>query len=129
MKKIRTLRKLITDKDYMTKVKIFFSSKTAGDDFDPYEDNYTLANLNPQTIKAYVREVSPETAFYKQYGIHQAGMKEIICDDRYRNWFENCNKIEIDSTEYQTFRAGTGSKTMIVKRPHQMIRVVVSRKD
>lgn len=128
MKKIRVLRKLLKDKNLTTKVKIFFSTKTAGDDFDTFEQNYVFSNLNPQTIKAYVREVTPETAFYKQYGIHQTGMKEIICDERYRGWFENCNKIEIDSIEYQTFKGGTGNKTMITKRPNQLIKVVVSRK-
>ena len=129
MKKIKTIRRLFNKKDLMTKVYIYFSVKEAGDDYDPYEENYVFTNTNPLVIKAYVRELTPESAFYKQYGIHQEGMKEILCDDRYRSWFENANKIEIDGIEYQTFKAGTGNKTLITKRPNKYIRVVVSRKD
>ena len=35
------------------------STKTAGDDFDPYEQNYTYTTLNPLTVKAYVSDLSP----------------------------------------------------------------------
>jgi hypothetical protein len=127
MKDIKFLSKILKDKEFTTKVKIYFSTQSAGDDFDPYEKNYVFANLNPKTIKAYVREVSPEALVWKQYGLHQMGAKEILCDKRYREWFENCSKIEIGSTVYQVFKEGTGNRTIISERPYNMIRVVVSR--
>ena len=129
MKKNTFIEKKLKDSEFTTKIYLYMSSTTAGDDYDPYEANYTYSNLNPLTVKGYVRELTPETAFYKQYGLHQSGMKEIICKDRWRNAFERCNKIEIDDIEYQPFKSGTGGKTLITKRPHHLIRVVVSRKD
>jgi len=127
MKDIKFLSNILKDKEFTTKVKIYFSTKSAGDDFDTYENNYVFTNLNPKTIKAYVREVSPEALVYKQYGLAHMGAKEILCDKRYREWFENCSKIEIGSTVYQVFREGTGNRTIISERPYNMIRVVVSR--
>jgi len=129
MKYKRRILELIKKKDLTTKIYIYMSSKSAGDDFDSYEQNYTNANLNPLVIKGYVRELSAEQAFYKQYGLHQSGMKEILCEEKYRNYFEKCNKIEIDSIEYQVFKSGTGGRTLIEKRPYRLLRVVVSRKD
>jgi hypothetical protein len=129
MQKKRSIENLITKEKLTTKVKIFFATKSSGDDYDPYEANSTFTNLNPITIKAYVHEITPEQAFYKQYGLHQSGMLEIICDERFRNLFEICNKIEINSIEYQTFKAGTGGRTTITKRPFNTIRVILSRKD
>lgn len=127
MRKIPAIKKLLKDKDLMTKIRIFFSTKAAGDDFDPYEDNYQFTNLNPITIKGYVRDVSPEALVWKQYGLDNVGAKEIICEEKYKTWFENCSKIEIDSIEYQVFREGTGNRSLIVKRPYQLIRVVVTK--
>jgi len=127
MKKILAINKLLTNKEFSTKIRIFFSSKSAGDDYDPYENNYTFSNLNPITIKGYVRELSPEALVWKQYGLANLGAKEILCSDRYRTWFENCNKVEIDGDEYQVFREGTGNRVIISKRPYKLIRVVITR--
>ena len=128
MKKLKAIQRIIKNKELRTKVYLFMSTKTEGDDFDEYEANYIFSNLNPIVIIGYVRELTPEAAFYKQYGVHQSGAKEILCESRFRNAFENCNKIEIDSIEYQTFK-GANNKTLITERPHQIIRVVVIRKD
>ena len=129
LRKLGFINKLLKNTEHSTKIYLYFATKTAGDDFDPYENNYTFSNLNPIIIKGYVRELTSESAFYKQYGLHQSGMKQILCDSRWRSALENANKIVIDSITYQTFKAGTGNKTLITKRPHQMLRVVVSRKD
>ena len=129
MKKISEIRDLLKDSEFTTKVRIYFSTKSAGDDYDTYENNYTFSNLNPLTIKAYVREVSPEALVYKQYGLAQTGAVELVCEDRWKNAFENANKIEIDDIEYQVFREGTGQRTLISKRPNKLLRVVLSKKN
>ena len=87
--RLKYLEKII--KENSTKIYIYFSTATVGDDFDPYEQNYTYTNLNPLVIKGYVRDISPEALVWKQYGLREMGAKEIICDKRYRNWFEKCN--------------------------------------
>lgn len=122
----KDILKIIKDKDLTTKIYIYMSSKSYGDDYDPYEDNVTFGNLNPLVIKGYVRELTGETAFYKGYGIHQSGILEILCEEKWRKAFEHCNKIVINDIEYQVFK-DAGGKVSIIKRSFRMIRVTVAR--
>lgn len=124
-KRFPLLDNIMKDYQYSTKVRLFFSTKTAGDDFDPYEKNYTISNLNPQTIKGYVRDVKPETLLWKQYGLHETGAKEVVCDDRYYEWFKNCRKIEIDGDSFVTIKDGVSDKALIIKTPFKLMRAVV----
>ena len=112
-----------------TKVLIFFATSVAGDDYDPYEKNYTMQNLNPLTIKGYVREISPEALVWKQYGLSEMGAKEILCDEKYKSWFEKCNKVTISGDSYEVFRESGGNRAIIQKRPFKTIRVVLQRKE
>jgi len=125
-KRIPTILKLI--KENSTKVEIYMSYKAAGDDFDPYEKNYTYYNTNPLMIKAYVTEVSPEGLVWKAYGLKEMGAKEIFCDSKYENWFRLCNKVKIDGDEYEVYKEGTGGRAIIQKRPHCLIRVMLQKK-
>jgi len=127
MRKKTAILRLVKNKEFTTKVRISFATKAAGDDFDPHEANYVYTKLNPQTIKAYVSSIAPEKTYWKQYGLAETEIKEIICEDRYKEWFEQCEEIEIDNKKYQVFKYG-GTKTAITDRPYKMIRVTVSRK-
>jgi hypothetical protein len=104
------------------------STKTEGDDFDPYEENYVYSNLNPIIIKGYVRDFSPSALIWKNYGLHEQGAKELICDKRFETALKNANKIEIDGVAYQVYKEAIGNRTLITKRPFGIIRVVLSRK-
>ena len=128
-KKIPFVSQIFEHSDFCTKIKIYFSTKTAGDYYDPYEQNYTYTNLNPITIKGYVSEISPEALVYKTYGLQNLGAKEILCDSKYKNYFELCNKIEIDGDNYTVFKEGTGHKTVISNRTKKIIRVMITRND
>lgn len=122
-------RKLLSNKKFTTKIKIYFSTKIAGDDFDPYEKNYTYSNLNPKTIKAYVTQISPQALVYRQYGLENMGAQEVVCDSRYEEWFKACNKIEIGGDEYQVFKEAAGSRSIISDRKFKMIRVVITQRS
>lgn len=124
----KEIDRLLNDANLSTKVSIYFGYKTFGDDYDEYEANSIDAKLNPKTIKAYVRDVSPEALVYKQYGLHEVGAKEILCDAKYKTWFEKCAKIVIDSKEYQVFKEASGQRMIITDRPFQTIRIVLSRR-
>lgn len=117
--------KIIKDKSIATTVKIFFSYKAAGDDFDPLEKNYTFYNLNPVTIKGYVRDLKPETQYWKQYGYNEGGVKELFCDAKYAQWFRNCNKVEINSDTFRTYKEAPGKQVLITQYPFKIIRVVL----
>ena len=128
-KKLPFTKTVFNHTDFCTKIRISFSQKTAGEFYDPYEQNYTYTNSNPITIKGYVSEISAEKLVYKQYGLQNMGAKEILCDSKYKSYFENCNKIEIDGDNYLVFKEGTGGKTIISNRPKKMIRVIITRYD
>ena len=127
MKKIMDVINTIKSSEFSTKVYIYMSTKQAGEGYDGYEDNYTYTNLNPVIIKGYVREVSPEALVYKQYGLHQMGAVELICEAKYKNYFTLSNRVVIDGIDYQVFREGTGSRTLIQERPYKLLRVILSR--
>ncbi len=126
MKKLFNFNSVLRDQNLNTPIQIFMSTLTAGQDYDGFANNYTPTVLNPVTIYGYVRDLTPETAFWKQYGLYQAGMKEIICKDMYEQYFKLATQIWIDGKQYEVFKEGTGNKTMITKRPGQLLRVVIS---
>jgi hypothetical protein len=121
----RGILRVIENNKYTTKIQIYFSSKTSGDYFDSYEKNYTHVNQNPLTIKGYVTEISPEALVWKQYGLSEMGMKEIICDKKYASWFRLATKISIDGDFYQTYKENQSGKFLITELPLNIIKVVV----
>jgi hypothetical protein len=135
-KYVRQFQDLMT-KDYTaTKIKLSFPIHTYENGYDPYENNATLVNLNPKTIKGYIHHLTPEQKIYKQYGLSNVGMIEIIVEDKYYNWFKIANKIEIEEVEYKTMRvgnaAGTHSNpkgTIVAKRAFRMVRLALVRAD
>ena len=127
MKKFIPFYNVLRDYDIATNIQIYMSTSVAGDDYDSFGNNYTLSNLNPITVRGYVRELSPETAFWKQYGMYQAGMVEIICPDTFEQHFKLASRIVINNIDYQVFKEGTGNKVMVTRRPGQLLRVVLSR--
>lgn len=129
MRKNFVINNILRKPEFATKIRLFFSSAAPGDFYDSYENNLTFSNLNPITIKGYVRNLSPETAFWKQYGLHEAGMMEILCEAKYSDYFKRCNKISIGDSNYQVYKDGGGTRTMITERPMNLLRVVVSKLD
>lgn len=128
-RKIRQTRPLLQGSDFTTKIFIFFAPLSAGEDFDPYENNTSQALLNPKTIFGYVRELTPESLIAKNYGLHRMGMIEILVEERYRSWFEEAARIEVNGKRYQVFRDAPGSKAMIHSRPFSMLRVILATQD
>jgi len=121
-----TIKKL--NESLLKKVYIYFSSKTGGSAYDPYEANYVQTNLNPVVLKVILRELSPETAFWKQYGLAETKIVEIITEERNENYFRYANRIVIDGEDYEVFKSGTGSQVSILKRPMDGLRVTLSKK-
>lgn len=126
-KKNQAILDLIEHSYIMTKIEIYFSAKTIGDDYDPHYKNYTYTNLNPHFIKGYVREIKSEALVWRQIGLSEVGAKEIICREKYGDWFRNCNKVKIGGDEYQVYKEGQGNRVLIEQRPFQMIRVILRK--
>lgn len=126
-KKNKLILDLIEHSYNSTKIEIYFSSKTGGSDYDPEYKNFTVTNLNPHTIKGYVRDIRAEALVWKQYGLAEIGAKEILCREKYGDWFRNCNKVKIDGDTYQTYKEAQGNRVLIESRPFNMIKVIVRK--
>jgi len=129
MRKVPYIRKLLADKDFATKVLIFFSTRTTEEGYDGYEENYTYTNLNPLAIYGYVTDISPEALVWKQYGLQEIGAKEILCEAKYKTWFTQASKITIAGDIYEVYREAAGNRVIIQNRPFQTIRVLLQKKD
>ena len=124
-------------KDYTaTKITMYFATKVAEDGYDPYENNLTTSNLNPKTIRAYVHDVTPQQLIYKQYGLSNIGAKELICDEKYLDWFKIANKIVISDIDYKVLSVGNAAGTasnpkgsLFTKRAFKMAKIVLVRND
>ena len=118
---------LLSHSYYSTKIEIYMSTKTIGDDYDPYEKKYTEVNLNPHFIKGYVREIKSEALVWKSYGLSEIGAKEILCNEKYGEWFRNCSKIKIGTDSYAVYKEAQGNRVLIEQRPYGMIKVIVRK--
>jgi hypothetical protein len=126
LKKIRTqIKRTIESSNFSTKIRLYFSQRSVGEFYDPYENNYSYTNLNPITIKGYVRDISPDALIWKQYGLSEIGAKEILCDNKYVSWFKLCNKVEIDSDTYQVYKEAQGNRFMITEEPFKISKIIV----
>lgn len=127
MKSLKFINELIEKEEFTTKITFYFATPSYPENYDKYENNLEYTNLNPLSIKGYVREISPESLVWRQMGLQEMGAKEIICKERYREWFLKTNKIVIDSDNYTVMKEGTGGNVLISKRPYGLIRVVLSK--
>lgn len=128
MKKINDIHRLLKNPDYTKKIRLYFSVRVVPDNFDPYEKNYDYTLLNPITVRGLVQMLSPEALVWKSYGLTAIGSVQIITELKYLTWFENCNKVEIDSNTYTVYRESTGSRAIMQERPNNILRVVLERK-
>jgi len=126
-KKNRYVLDLISNSYFSTKIEIYMSVKTIGEDFDPYEKKYDESNLNPHFIKGYVREVKASTLIWKPYGLSEIGMIEIICDEKYGDWFRNCNLVKVNGNSYQVWKEAQGNRVLVESRPCGMVRVTLKK--
>jgi len=123
----KEISRLLKNKNLSKKIYIYFATRSYGPDYDPYEDNYTMTDSNPVVIRGIVTQLTPTSLVWKEFGLKEQGAVEIICESKYKNWFESCNKIEIDGNNYAVFREGTGNKAIITDLPFNLIRVVLQR--
>lgn len=126
-KRNKDISGLLEDANFSTKIKIYFAFKNAGSDFDPYEKNYTLTDLNPITIRGYVREIKTESLVWSQYGLSEIGAKEILVDSKYVQWFRDAARIEIDGDNFQVYKEGVGNRVLIELRPCQIARIILKK--
>lgn len=127
MKDISEIQNLLSKNQFNKKIQICFGTKTAGADFDQYEQNYTKVALNPITIKGMVRFISPQALIWKKYGLMKDGSIQIYTDDKYKTWFEQATKVIVDGDNYTVYNDGTGSQSSILELKGNIISIILQR--
>ncbi len=128
-KKSKLISDLLNHSYISTKIDVYFATKSTDDSYDPEEKNYVYTNLNPHTIRGYVRYLDPTKLIYKNYGLSEQGAVEILIDGKYEDWMRNCNRIVIDGKDYCVYREATGKRALITERPFNLLKVVLRKNE
>jgi len=91
---------LLKNEGKLSKVLVYSAKDTVD---DPYEKTTTKTFLNPITIDALVRDITPESLVWKYFGQIPMGSKEIICEKRHIDTLKTADKIKI-GTDYYSVR-------------------------
>jgi hypothetical protein len=91
---------LLKNEGKLSKVLVYSAKDTVD---DPYEKTTTKTFLNPITIDALVRDITPESLVWKYFGQTPMGSKEIICEKRHIDTLKTADKIKI-GTDYYSVR-------------------------
>lgn len=125
----RQLLNLIEDNKFSTKIQVFTSKRTVGEDYDPYEKLATFSNLNPIFIKGYVCDIDSTKLVYKQLGLSEQGAVEIIVNGKYEELLKIASKIIINDKEYHVYKEGTGNRFLITHLQFNLIKAVLRKNE
>lgn len=71
---------------------------------DPYEKTTSTVYMNPLSIKALVRQVSPEALHWKYFGSIPFGSIEIITEKKNKTLFKTADKIKYNEEYYKCWK-------------------------
>lgn len=123
------IKKQFNNLDLLTSIVLYFTKPSLGDNYNKNVNNLEKDDFIAITIKGYVRELSPESLKWQEYGLERSGMKEIICDNKYKKYFQECNSILIKEQKYQTYSKGVGKNALIQEQGDVLIRVIIAKEE
>ena len=102
-------------KDYATKVFVYLPGATVKSaNYDKFRDiGYSKAQQNYLTVKAWVREVSPNELIIKQLGLVNVGAKKLVIKNNDVNLFRLASRVVINNVDYYVYNDAVGKKMMI----------------
>lgn len=108
---------LLKNEDKLTKILVYSATDTVD---DPYEKTTTKTYLNPVSLNAFIRDVTPESLVWKYFGQIPMGSKQIICEKKYINLLKTADKIKIGDNYYKV-RKDNSKGWAIQERPDYII--------
>lgn len=108
---------LLKNEGKLTKVLVYSATDTVD---DPYEKTTTKTYLNPVSLNAFIRDVTPESLVWKYFGQIPMGSKQIICEKKYINLLKTADKIKIGDNYYKV-RKDNSKGWAIQERPDYII--------
>jgi len=89
---------LLKNEGKLTKVLVYSAMDTIN---DPFEKTTTKSYLNPISLDALIKEVTPDSLVWKYFGQIPMGSKQIICEKKYINLLKTADKIKISDNYYK----------------------------
>ena len=90
-------------------IRVYMAKET---ETDPFEHTKSQSYLNPIPVKAIVSTVAPKKLSWKFYGLKVVEAKELIIEQKYLNLIRMSYKIEIDGTDFHSYKAKTANFTI-----------------
>jgi hypothetical protein len=118
-------------KDYATKVFVYLpGAKVKGTNYDKFRDvGWTVGQQNYLTVKAWVREVSPNELILRQIGLVSVGAKKLVVKNNDVALFRLANRVVINNVDYYVYNDAVGKKFQIQELDENYSEVTVFKKD
>ena len=118
-------------KDYATKVFVYLPGATVKSaNYDKFRDiGYSKAQQNYLTVKAWVREVSPNELIIKQLGLVNVGAKKLVIKNNDVNLFRLASRVVINNVDYYVYNDAVGKKMMIQELDENYSEITVWKKE
>lgn len=111
---------LLRQEGKLTKILVYTASETIS---DPYEKNKELTYNQSVKIEGLIRDVSPESLYWKYFGQIPMGSKEIICEKKYKNTLKIADRLQIGN-DYFKVRKDDTKGFSILERQDYVIAIV-----
>lgn len=89
---------ILRNEGKLSKILVYMASEAIA---DPYEKNKTLSYQQPIPVDALVRDLSPESLYWKYFGQIPMGSKEIILEKKYKNTIKSADRIKIGDNYFK----------------------------
>jgi len=118
-------------KDYATKVFVYLPGATVKSaNYDKFRNiGYSKAQQNYLTVKAWVREVSPNELIIKQLGLVNVGAKKLVIKNNDVNLFRLASRVVINNVDYYVYNDAVGKKMMIQELDENYSEITVWKKE
>lgn len=134
MSKYNCVSRDVQDKifrEYSIKIAVYLKTQnTKGDNFDPFRNlGYEITKQNPVWLQALIKDVAPNSLIYRQFGLTEAGAKQILIKKEDIPFIRLSEKITIDNINYYIYNDAVGNKLQIFELPFNYSKVIIFRKD
>ena len=115
--------------DWVEEIWVYLkATNTKSGSYDPYLNvGFTKTQQNPIPVKAYVRQLQPNSLIMRELGLTISGAIEIFVSDNDAELLKIAEKIIYKYGEYSIYNKALGSKFQITQLPTGHSRVVLFR--
>ena len=118
-------------KDYSEKIFVYLPGSTVKSaNYDKFRDTgYQRSIQNYLTVKAWIRDTTPNELIARQLGLVALGAKKLIVKNNDVSLFQLASRIVIKDVDYYVFNDAVGNKMMIMPLDDNYSEITIFKKD